>query len=87
MTKITIAFKNQRGRLPDTMRLKNHYVLDKVLGQICDKLKFRYAFLDGKYGLDNNGPMIGTPKRVDCFAASNDLGAFDVVVSEMMGFD
>jgi len=87
MTKITLAFKNQWGCLPDTMRLKNHYVLDEVIGQICDKLKFRYAFLDGKYGLDNNGPMMGVPKRVDWFVASNDLGAFDVVASEIMGFD
>ena len=69
------------------MRLKNHYVLDAVIGQICDKLKFRHAFLDGKYGLDNNGPMNGVPRRVDWFVASNDLGAFDVVISEMMGFD
>jgi uncharacterized protein (DUF362 family) len=87
ITKVTLAFKHQRGCLPDTMRLKNHYVLDAVIGQICDKLKFRYAFLDGKYGLDKNGPMTGVPRRVDWFVASNDLGAFDVVVSEIMGFD
>jgi len=45
------------------------------------------AFLDGKYGLDNNGPMMGDPVEVNWFVASNSLGAFDMVVSEMMGFD
>lgn len=87
MTRITLAFKNQWGCLPDVMRLKNHYVFDEIIGQVCDVLKFRYAFLDGKFGLDDNGPMNGTPVEVNWFAASNSLGAFDMVVSGMMGVD
>ena len=69
------------------MRLKDHSVFDDIIGQACNKLKFHYAFLDGKYGLDNNGPMVGDPVAVNWFAASNSLGAFDMIVSEMMGFD
>jgi len=87
ITKVTLSCKNQWGCLPDTMRLKNHYVFDEVIGQISRELKFRYAFLDGKYGLDKNGPMAGIPRRVDWFVGANDLGAFDMIVSEMMGFD
>jgi len=87
MTGITLSIKNQWGCLPDTMRLKNHYVFDEIISQVCDVLKFRYAFLDGKYGLDNNGPMMGDPVEVNWFVASNSLGAFDRVVSGMMGFD
>jgi uncharacterized protein (DUF362 family) len=87
MTGITLSFKNQWGCLPDVMRLKNHYVFDEIIGQICRELKFQYAFLDGKYGLDTNGPMAGDPVEVDWFVASNSLGAFDRVVSGMMGFD
>jgi len=87
MTKITLSFKNQWGCLPDIMRLKNHYVFDEIIGQVCRILKFKYAFLDGKYGLDNNGPMVGDPVEVNWFAASNSLGAFDMTVAEMMGFD
>jgi uncharacterized protein (DUF362 family) len=87
MTNITLSLKNQWGCLPDAMRLKNHYVFDEIIGQVCEKLKFRYAFLDGKYGLDNNGPMVGNPVEVNWFVASNSLGAFDVVVSKMMGTD
>lgn len=87
MTKVTLSLKNQWGCLPDAMRLRNHYVFDEIIGQVCEKLKFRYAFLNGKYGLDRNGPMIGDPVEVNWFVASNSLGAFDVIVSEMMGFD
>jgi uncharacterized protein (DUF362 family) len=87
MTDVTLSLKNQWGCLPDVMRLKNHYVFDEIISQICDKLKFRYTFLDGKYGLNNNGPMMGDPVEVNWFVASNSLGVFDMVVSEMMGFD
>lgn len=87
MTNVSLSFKNQWGCLPDTMRLRNHHVFDDIIGQICERLKFRYAFLDGKYGLDNNGPMVGDAVEVNWFAASNSLGAFDMIVSEMMGFD
>ena len=87
MTGITLATKNQWGCLPDTMRLKNHYVFDEIISQVCQKLKFKYAFLDGKYGLDRNGPIVGNSVEVNWFVASNSLGAFDMVVSEMMGFN
>ena len=87
MTTVTLSYKNQWGCLPDTMRLKNHYMFNHIISKISDILKFRYAFLDGKYGLDNNGPMVGNPVKINWFLASNSLGAFDVIVSEMMGFD
>ena len=87
MTKVTLSLKNEWGCLPDTMRLKNHYVFNEIISQVCEKLKFQYAFLDGKYGLDNNGPMNGDPVEVNWFAASNSLGAMDMIISEMMGFN
>lgn len=86
MTKITLSLKNQWGCLPDTMRLKNHYVFNEIINQVCAKLKFQYVFLDGKFGLDDNGPMNGKPIEVNWFAASNSLGAHDMIISEMMGF-
>jgi uncharacterized protein (DUF362 family) len=87
MTKVTLSYKNQWGCLPDIMRLKNHFMLDYIISKVSDILKFKYAFLDGKYGLTNNGPMVGDAVEVNWFAASNSLGAFDMIVSEMMGFD
>ena len=87
MTGISLSYKNQWGCLPDLMRLKNHYVFNEIISQVCDVLKFRYSFLDGKYGLDNNGPMKGDPVELNWFAASNSLGALDCVVADMMGFN
>jgi len=87
MTKVTLSYKNQWGCLPDVMRLNNHYMFDYIISKISQILKFRYAFLDGKYGLDVNGPMAGEAVEVNWFVASNSLGAFDTVVCGMMGFD
>lgn len=87
MTKVTLSFKNQWGCLPDVMRLKNHYMFDYIIAKISDILKFKYAFLDGKFGLNNNGPMVGDAIEVNWFAASNSLGAFDMILTEMMGFE
>lgn len=87
MTKISLSYKNLWGCLPDVMRLKNHHMFDYIISKVSDILNFRYAFLDGKYGLNDNGPMVGDPVEVNWFVASNSLGAFDVIVSEMMGFD
>lgn len=52
------------------MRLKNHFVFDEIISQIYDVLKFRYAFLEREYGLDDNGPMAGTPVQIKWFAAT-----------------
>jgi len=62
-------------------------MFDHVIAKISHELKFKYAFLDGKYGLNNNGPMVGDPIEVNWFAVSNSLGAFDIVLATMMGFN
>ncbi len=87
MTGISLSYKNLWGCVPDVMRLKYHYVFDKVISRIGEVLKFKYAFLDGEFGLTDNGPMVGTPTRVDWFVASNSLGAFDLQVADMMGIN
>jgi uncharacterized protein (DUF362 family) len=87
MTTLTLSFKNLWGCLPDAMRLKNHYMFPHIISNIWKLLKFDYAFLDGKYGLNSNGPMEGEVVEVNWFVASNSLGAFDLTVTDLMGYD
>jgi len=87
MTGVSLSYKNQWGCLPDTMRLKDHYILQHIVSKISNLLNFKYSFLDGRYGLNKNGPLMGDAVETNWFAASNSLGAFDIVVSDMMGFD
>ena len=87
MTVVTLSYKNLWGCLPDVMRLQNHYKFPLIISRVAEALKFRFAFLDGKFGLTRQGPMSGDVVEVNWFAAANSLGAFDAVVSRMMGFD
>ena len=87
LTTVSLALKNVWGCLPDAYRLRHHSVLDNVIAQLAARMRFRYAFLDGAWGLDGNGPIEGTARRLDWFAASNSLGAFDRVLAARMGFD
>jgi len=85
MTGLTLAFKNQWGCIPDTMRLRYHYIFDYAIVAINKILK-PVVISDGTYFLDINGPMQGTPVRMGLIIASNSVGAFDRYVSELMGF-
>jgi uncharacterized protein (DUF362 family) len=85
MTGLTLAFKNQWGCIPDTMRLRYHHIFDDAIIAINKILK-PVVISDGLYFLDINGPMEGVPVKMDLIIASNNVGAFDRYVSELMGF-
>jgi uncharacterized protein (DUF362 family) len=84
MTGVTLAYKNQWGCIPDTMRLRRHYIFDDAIVAINRALK-PAVLADGTYFLDGNGPMEGEPVRMDLIIGASDAGSFDRYVSELMG--
>jgi uncharacterized protein (DUF362 family) len=83
MTGLTLGYKNQWGCIPDTMRLRRHFVFDDAIVAINQAL--RPAVLgDGTWFLDRTGPMDGDPVRMDLVIGASDAGAFDRYVSEVM---
>jgi uncharacterized protein (DUF362 family) len=85
MTGLTLAHKNQWGCIPDEMRLRRHYIFNAAIVAINQALKPKVVS-DGTFFLDESGPMEGTPVPMDLIIASNDVGAFDRYVSELMGW-
>ena len=85
MTGLTLSYKNQWGCIPDIMRLRRHYIFDDAIVAINKALK-PAVLADGTYFLDSNGPMEGDPVRMDLIISATDAGAFDLYVSELMGF-
>ncbi len=85
MTGLTLSYKNQWGCVPDIMRLRRHYIFDDAIVAINRALKTT-VLADGTFFLNRNGPMEGDPVRMDLVIASDDPGAFDRYVSELMGF-
>lgn len=83
MTGVSLAFKNQWGCVPDTMRLRRHHIFDDAIVAINRALRPK-VLGDGLFFLDLNGPMDGTPVKMDLIIGATDPGAFDRYVSEVM---
>jgi uncharacterized protein (DUF362 family) len=85
MTGLTLSYKNQWGCVPDIMRLRAHHMFNAAIVAINRALK-PAVLADGTYFLDRNGPMEGEPVKMDLIIGASDAGAFDLYVSELMGF-
>ena len=87
MTRVSLAFKNQWGCIPDVKRLRNHPDLPHKLLAVNKLLRTRIALFDGTYFLDRTGPMDGDPIPMNLLVASDDPGAGSLVCCEIMGID
>lgn len=85
MTRLTLAYKNQWGCIPDSMRLRRHSQFDAAIVAINQRLK-PAVLGDGTYFLDTTGPLDGVAVRMNLVIAASDAGAFDRYVAELMGF-
>jgi uncharacterized protein (DUF362 family) len=85
LTGVTLGYKNQWGCIPDTMRLRSHYVFNDGIVAINRSLR-PMVLADGAYFLDRSGPLDGVPVRMDLIVGASDVGAFDRYVSDLMGF-
>lgn len=87
MTGVSLAFKNQWGCIPDTMRLRHHHQFNEMVIAINKLLNPKIVIFDGTYFLDRSGPMDGDPVRMDLIIASNDIGAGSLACCEIMNLD
>jgi uncharacterized protein (DUF362 family) len=86
-TVLSGAMKNQWGLIPHPqVRLKLHPYLDAVLWQIHRVLPKTIVVMDGRWGLNRNGPMRGEPVALDWMLASDDVLAADLAMAELLGF-
>ncbi len=86
MTYVSMAFKNQWGCLPDTMRFRNHPDFDRKIVAVAKLLPTKIAIFDGRYILDNNGPLLGgIPVEKNLVIVSDDFGAGSLACCEIMG--
>lgn len=87
ITVISGAIKNQWGCIPDDMRLVNHPYFDEMVLEINRLVGTRLALADGTYFLNRNGPMFGQPIRMNLLIASDNIGAMDATLCQIMGLD
>ena len=84
-TVVSLTFKNQWGCIPEPSdRLRLHPYLKHVIIEVNKAVKARVAIIDGKYGLNENGPMEGHPIELNWILVTNDIGAGARLSSELM---
>jgi len=84
-TGVSLTLKNQWGCIPEpTDRLRLHPYLRHVVLEVNKAVKARLAIIDGKYGLNVNGPMRGCPVELNWVLVANDIGAGARLACELM---
>ena len=87
MTTVSLAIKNQWGCIGAHKRFLFHPAFNDIITGIHKLLAPHLVICDGRHVLTDNGPMFGTPKTGEFLCTSNDIGAFDVAMCRLMGFD
>lgn len=87
-TGVSMSIKNQWGCIQEpSLRLKLHPYFSKVIKEINEALHVGVSVLDGKYGLNRNGPMRGDVEELGWLLVANDILAADIVCCKLMGID
>jgi uncharacterized protein (DUF362 family) len=85
---VSMSIKNQWGCIQEpSRRLELHPAFTEVIHAVNEALRVRISIIDGKFGLDRNGPMRGDPVRLGWMLMSDDIVAADVVCCRLMGVD
>ena len=87
-TLVSMTVKNLWGCIPDpSIRLKLHPYLDGVLRETVRHLRTTVALIDGRYGLNRSGPMLGDPVELNWIMMADDLYAADALCCRLMQID
>ena len=61
--------------------------IPECVADLYHTLPRHFAIVDGIVGMEGNGPIQGTPKRVGAVVAGRDLAAVDATCCRIMGID
>ena len=87
-TGVTLGMKNLFGLLPDKFKAKYHAKgISRVVVDINSVIKPALTVIDGFVGMEGNGPVDGTPVKMDTIIAGKNVVATDAVACGVMGID
>jgi uncharacterized protein (DUF362 family) len=85
-TVLSGAIKNQWGVIQDpALRLKLHPFFQHVIYAVHQALPKTIVVMDGRYGLDRNGPMRGKAAELNWLLASDSVFHADLVMARLLG--
>lgn len=84
-TGVSMSIKNQWGCIQEpNERLKLHPYFAEVMYEFNSRLPKAHSIIDGRYGLNRSGPMLGDPTELNWLLVSNDLVAADRICCRLM---
>jgi uncharacterized protein (DUF362 family) len=87
-TGVSMSVKNQWGCIGEpSVRLELHPFFEKVIFEVNRALRVRLSVIDGKFGLNRNGPLRGDPVELGWVLMSDDILAADAVCCRLMRID
>ena len=87
-TQVSMSIKNQWGCIQEpTERLKLHPYFAEVMYELNRRLPNAHSIIDGRYGLNRSGPMLGDPVELNWLMVANDLVAADRICCRLMQID
>lgn len=82
---VSLTFKNQWGCIPEPKdRLRLHPYFKHVILEVNKAVKTKVAIVDGKFGLNDNGPLRGRPVDLNWLMVADDTGAGARLALELM---
>ena len=87
-TIISVSIKNQWGCIQNpSLRLKLHPYFQEVIRAVNKALRVALAVVDGKYGLNRNGPLRGDPEPLNWVMAADNIAVADLLCARLMEID
>ncbi|MBR6498074.1 MAG: DUF362 domain-containing protein [Clostridia bacterium] len=93
MMGMSACVKNMFGAIPGTFKPEYHYKYPKhaqfadMLVDINERFKPRLCLVDAVYGMEGNGPTMGTPRFIGAILASDSPYCCDRVCAGIIGLD
>ncbi len=87
-THVSMSIKNQWGCIQaPSERLKLHPFFSEVIFEISRRLPKAHSIIDGRFGLNGSGPMLGDVVDLNWLLVSNDLVAADRICCQLLQID
>lgn len=85
---VSLGVKNLLGCVVGPDKPKVHILgLSKNLVALAEQLKPSLTIIEGLVGMEGDGPVAGSPIRMDTLVTSTNVLAADMIASKMMGFN
>jgi len=87
-TGVSLTLKNQVGLLPANERMRKHQKdLDGSIASIGVVARPNFNIIDGRIGMEGNGPHHGAPKKTNLIFCGDDMVELDSLACRLIGID